>query len=607
MNIVLLIVLAVFFLSIAFFVIKKLVVRAVPPTSRSDDHEEDLYVKVIDHISNKQRIVLLFFNCQNLENTDLFSASDPKVEVYQRSSAEDSWRKAGETELISNELNPYFTKGVVLHYFNNQTTQLKFSVKDIDIHTKTDTITSDLIGEFSCPLEDLLKSPNTLTSDLSNPKKGKKFVGKINVVLEQITPTETIGESKKTIVHFNEVSVKGLPLGLPTFFQLFRLSGENRILVYQSEVQQSSFNPKWKSFNIRERKLNEPLIISLWKWNNSSFGSITFIGESTTTLEQLLANNNTSIDIIGRKEERVMATLIFQYCKIETKPIQDFKAITRTGFYTRYLNRYSYKDYFKMGLEIQTVIALDMTKESAVHHQSQKGGQPLIEQVIHNILSFLEPFDQDRAFTLYGYGAKPKNSSEDLKPFFPLNGNPDSPDCIGIEEAISCYKKNYSKYEPGAVSEAKPPNKKKFKKNDFYPVIQKILDECEEGKQSGVLTRKYYILLILVTGDDINLQESIKAIVEAAEYPISIVFIAIGEPSIFGNVGQLDADDHPLEIKSNPPCKAKRDIVQFVHVDPNRLKEQRVSRDYLEREIVAEIPAQVCSFMSMNFLSPKNI
>jgi hypothetical protein len=265
------------------------------------------------------------------------------------------------------------------------------------------------------------------------------------------------------------------------------------------------------------------------------------------------------------------------------------------------LNRFSFQEYFQCGLEIQTICAIDFTQDSVPFHKPVNGVS-LIEQILDKVLLVLEPLDKDRAYSLYGFGGKPADGSPQ-KPYFPLNGSFESPECIGAHEAINCYHKNLPNYTHGSMTDIKGP---KYKKNDFYPVIQMVLDQVVEGRQSGWLTRKYFLIVVLITSDDITEIETIKRIVLATEEPISIVLIGIGPSSKFPKLTPLDADDNPLEIK-NPPTKAKRDIVQFVNIDPEKLKNSVVSRDYLEREILAEVPAQVCSFMSMNFISPRNL
>ncbi len=61
--------------------------------------------------------VELFLSCQKLRNMDLLSKSDPCVVVYEGSpqntpvtSPQFRWREIGRTEVISNNLNPSFSK-----------------------------------------------------------------------------------------------------------------------------------------------------------------------------------------------------------------------------------------------------------------------------------------------------------------------------------------------------------------------------------------------------------------------------------------------------------------------------------------------------------------
>ena len=72
--------------------------------------------------------------------------------------------------------------------------------------------------------------------------------------------------------------------------------------------------------------------------------------------------------------------------------------------------------------------------------------------------------------------------------------------------------------------------------------------------------QNYYILLILTDGQFTDIYDCIGAIVEASDYPMSIIIIGVGNAN-FEDMERLDADKKALQFNGR---KASRDIVQFV-------------------------------------------
>ena len=68
------------------------------------------------------------------------------------------------------------------------------------------------------------------------------------------------------------------------------------------------------------------------------------------------------------------------------------------------------------------------------------------------------------------------------------------------------------------------------------------------------------MLLILTDGQFTDIYDCIGAIVEASDYPMSIIIIGVGNAN-FEDMERLDADKKALQFNGR---KASRDIVQFV-------------------------------------------
>lgn len=91
------------------------------------------------------------------------------------------------------------------------------------------------------------------------------------------------------------------------------------------------------------------------------------------------------------------------------------------------------------------------------------------------------------------------------------------------------------------------------------------------------------------------------AIVKAADLPISIIIIGVGDED-FKEMEKLDCDGSFLRNSEN--ILASRDIVQFVELKKfvnfksiNPIDER--NKAALAQAVLAELPSQVCEWMSM--------
>lgn len=183
-----------------------------------------------------------------------------------------------------------------------------------------------------------------------------------------------------------------------------------------------------------------------------------------------------------------------------------------------------------------------------------------------------------------GFGAKIPPNGE-VSHLFPLNGNPSYPFCRGIDEILKYYRESLT-----TVKLNGPTN--------FAPVINSTISlarNCQDGNH-------YYVLLILTDGIISDMYETKEAIIQASKLPISIVIIGVGDCT-FEEMEELHSAGIWLSVDDN--CYAKRDIVQFVPLanflseSDERDKKRVRSQAALAREVLAEIPNQLISFMEM--------
>ena len=105
----------------------------------------------------------------------------------------------------------------------------------------------------------------------------------------------------------------------------------------------------------------------------------------------------------------------------------------------------------------------------------------------------------------------------------------------------------------------------------------------------------YHVLLFLTDGNIHDLRETIDAMVNASNYPISIIIVGIGDGD-FSSMEFLDGDDKDL-MRDGGNIEAKRDICQFVKFNDFR-DEDGTNADLLAEAVLEEVPDQLVGFMT---------
>ena len=95
--------------------------------------------------SNDSLKLALYFSCCNLKDEDQLSKSDPVIKVYKIQSNSSVF--VGKTEVIQNELNPFFKKKIDVLYEPLIKQDLKIVVFDQDTDTE-----HDHLGFFLFPI-----------------------------------------------------------------------------------------------------------------------------------------------------------------------------------------------------------------------------------------------------------------------------------------------------------------------------------------------------------------------------------------------------------------------------------------------------------------------
>jgi hypothetical protein len=225
------------------------------------------------------------------------------------------------------------------------------------------------------------------------------------------------------------------------------------------------------------------------------------------------------------------------------------------------------------GLESSNlIIGIDFTKSNTWTGKNTFNGECLhnisplymnpYQTVIRILGNTLAPFDDDNQIPCYGFG----DSTTSDKRVFALEPNP----CRGFQEILT----SYSNTVPRIILSGP---------TSFAPLIYQAIQNV---KQTG----GYHILLIIADGQVTNEQDTIRAIVECSNYPISIVMIGVGD-------GPWDV---MREFDDRLPQR-KFDNFQFVPFYETMVKEKG-NEILFARDVLMEIPEQFKAIKALKLL-----
>lgn len=247
------------------------------------------------------------------------------------------------------------------------------------------------------------------------------------------------------------------------------------------------------------------------------------------------------------------------------------------------------------GLESSNVIiGVDLTKSNewngkktfqgrCLHHLDPHFSNPY-EEVIDILSRTLSPFDDDDLYPLYGFGDSKSTSKSVIS--FTVNEEP----CHGVLDALHCYKSVI-------------PHVKLAGPTTFGPLIRKAIDIVDED---GC----YHILVIIADGqvtrpsstdagaNSVFEQDTIDAITEASNYPLSIVMVGVGD----GPWDLMKDFDDRLPNR-------RFDNFQFVNFNTVRMSARDVKRREARFALDAlmEIPEQYTAIQSLGLLGRSGV
>ncbi|ORX87316.1 Copine-domain-containing protein [Anaeromyces robustus] len=548
----------------------------------------------------------------------------------------------GRTETMKNNLNPSFNTPIKIQYYFEKIQKLTISIVDVDNDEKK---TGESLGQITTTLGDIV-SQDPGTPYTRSIEDGK---GTILITFEEIIPIErktftsdfiastnslVTQEMKKGSTHTVTIEefiidAKGIKLEKmdrfgksDPYYYIYRVFGDKKLLIYKSEVIKNNLNPVWKTADIRLENLDGNCLAQGQKYwievyDHDKVGSDDLIGG--VEFEDLFYNitpegreyKEILKDKTGKGKHKDNRGEIILNIKYDRKTINEtlnsYKVISNYNFatnlktYPNLLSPISFIDAMRMGMKLHIICAVDYTSSNGSMHDINENEMNPYQTALSAVGQVLEPYDHDRRFSFFGYGAY---KNDVFPPYFTV-GETEEIDG-GVQGILDTYTKTRDQFRLGDMGSARGgdmnwrANNGKYFCDDFYQIINAVSDKAEADMMikfppnSHILPLDYYIIFFVIDGDGFDMDGTIRALIRASSLPISIVLIGVGG-SNFDNLSKFDADGTPLSVDG---VSTVRDIVQFVKFD--ECKENNViNMTKLASEVLAEVPTQVETFIGL--------
>uniref|UniRef100_A0A3Q1CDD0 Copine-3 n=1 Tax=Amphiprion ocellaris TaxID=80972 RepID=A0A3Q1CDD0_AMPOC len=504
--------------------------------------------------------VELTVSCQNLLDKDIGSKSDPLC-VLLMSSSNSQWYEVERTEKVQNCLDPKFAKKFVIDYYFEMVQKLKFGIYDIDNKT-IDLSDDDFLGELDCTLGQVVSSKK-LTRPLVLKNKSPAGKGTITISAEEIKDNRVANFE----VEARKLDNKDFFGKSDPYLEFYKQTGTGWQLAHRTEVVKNNLNPTWRPFRIPLQSLcggdmDKPIkLLFSWYFDfDKDLLSVSFLQAEFECI-----NSKKKQKKKGYKNSGVVSVKLCQVVK-----------------------EYTFLDYIMGGCQINFTVAVDFTGSNgdprspqSLHYISPQGVNEYLS-AIWSVGNVIQDYDSDKMFPAFGFGAQIPPTWQ-VSHEFPLNFNPSSPFCAGIEGVVEAYRVCL-------------PQVKLYGPTNFSPIINHVACFAKQALQQTTASQ-YFVLLIITDGVITDMDDTRNAIVNASRLPMSIIIVGVGGAD-FSAMEFLDGDDGRLRSLSGEP--AMRDIVQFV---PFRQFKNAPSQA-LAQSVLAELPQQVASFFSLFKLKP---
>lgn len=527
--------------------------------------------------------LLLTVKAKKLLDKDVFSKSDPMCVVQQfvgRLTGQGRWQECGRTECLRNTLNPEWAAQIRVEYFFEEKQTMRFEIYDIDSESK-ELSAHDFLGSIECELAEIV-SNRPFTKPLTGPKR---YSGEIIIWSEEVDE----GSKENALFHWSakKLDKKDFFGKSDPFLNIYRINDDgSRVLAHRTEVINRDLNPIWKPFEVNVRMLcsgdhKRPFLIECYDYDRDGGLSHDFIGSCMISLSQLISNEVKTLPLINEKKRAKKGD------KYKNSGTLEFNG-------AQILKQHTFLDFIGGGTQLDFAVAVDFTASNGAVHKptSLHCINPTVpnqyEIATRAVIDICQHYNNSKLFDAFGFGAiLPPQTC--VSPIFSLNFDA-NPAVVGLSGVMEAYRFALNRV-------------KLYGPTNFAPVVKEIMKKAERLRMDG---SRYQVLLIITDGAISDMAATKAAIIAASALPLSIIIVGVGNDE-FENMNELDSDDRML---SHAGRTAERDIVQFVPLR-NFLNQGITGAEservmgLLAKEVLAEVPLQLTSFMKKRHIVPR--
>lgn len=512
---------------------------------------------------------------KDLPNLHTFSVIDPFAILYLFDKKRQQLIGSGHTETIENTRNPSWTKVFTVNYLFEE-------VQEVIVHVYHNTKRGDpmevakheLIGEYRFPLSSLMVARDQkLHSNLVNADKPGAALGSIDVRAEVASNTRDIfiaDFAAKKLANKEGFFSKSDP-----FMDVSRMNEDGQMThVYRSAHIQNTLDPHWgvqriPMYSLCNGDLDRPLKIEVF--DHESSGKHVSMGAVNTSVRSMLTSHGAAMPVIEADKK-------------DKKGYTNSGTMTATNVSIEY--HPAFLDFVKSGLEISLSVAIDLTgsngdprEPASLHYlDPSKTTWNVYQQVINSVANILQPYDNDKKYPVFGFGAR---EAQDDGTYGPVQHCMHlAEEAAGIDGILQTYHDTLHRVMLSGPTL-------------IAPIIQAAsglarASGCSQDRP------KYNILLIITDGVINDMDATKQALIAASHDPLSVIIIGVG-PADFSDMRALDSDRERLTFAGQ---MATRDIVQFVAFAPGMTVGQ------LSEQVLMEIPDQVLQYMEQHHILP---
>ncbi|XGW30831.1 hypothetical protein V3C99_009637, partial [Haemonchus contortus] len=525
--------------------------------------------------------IFLSIKANGLKDRDVLTRSDPICTVsmlIKLPNGKQKWTKLGHTEVVWDSLDPEFVRKIPCDYIFEERQKMKFEIYDVD-STSSKLSSHDFLGSMECYLAEIV-STRSLKKELSGLTG---YCGTITVSAEEVD-TDIEGDAEFHI-RAQKLQRQHFIWSSDPFLKIYRILDDNgRQLAYQSEYIKRTVNPVWKVFHVGMQALcggdkKRQFVIECW--DHDFRGRHHYIGECSISIEEIIAKRADPVPLINEHHLK-KGSCFGNYENSGTLHFLHFQIV----------KRFTFLDFIQAGTQLDFSVAIDLTKSNgdprkpeSLHYILDPEKPSPYELAIKAVVDICQFYSRKQLFNAYGFGAIVPGHTK-VSPVFNLNL---SSSCVvhRLDGVLNAYHKCV-------------PVVRLYGPTNFAPVITEAARRAAKVRDGS----HYQIFLIITDGAISDMSNTKRAIINASYLPLSIIIVGVGDED-FSSMNELDSDDMML---SHDGKTAQRDIVQFVALRDFYCGSFEVENEHimnmLAKEVLAEVPQQLVSYMERNGVVP---